>query len=262
MTNIENHQEKVQQQFGTVAKNYRTSSVHAGGVDLLKMVEVADLSGNERLLDAGCGAGHTAMEFAPHVSQVIAYDLTPLMLEQVEQFAADNGITNLQTQQGNVEALPFGDDEFDVVVSRYSAHHWANPEQALKEFYRVLKPNGQFILSDVVSYNDYTQDTFLQAIELLRDPSHVRDFTINEWLGMMETPNFKGDVVLRFDVRLNFQAWLDRMATPALNREMIHTLLATASPSIQAGFHLAAGWEASDTFEFVIPGAVFYGRRN
>lgn len=257
MSSVENHRAKVQQQFGTVAANYRTSSVHARGVDLAKMVEVAPLSGTECVLDAGCGAGHTALAFAAAAKSVIAYDLTPLMLEQVEALAAENGITNIETQEGNVEKLPFPNAEFDVVVSRYSAHHWANPERALAEFQRVLKPQGLFILSDVVSYNDYTQDTFLQAIELLRDPSHVRDFTVSEWLNMMGDAGFESQVVLDFDVRLDFQAWLDRMATPTPHRDMIRTLLSTSSPIIQAGFQLPDEWTSMEAFEFVIPGAVF-----
>jgi ubiquinone/menaquinone biosynthesis C-methylase UbiE len=261
MSNVENHQSKIQQQFGTVAANYRTSTVHARGVDLAKMVELAPLSGHEHVLDAGCGAGHTALAFAPHLKTVSAYDLTPLMLDQVEVLAAENSITNIQTQQGNVEQLPFPDAEFDLVVSRYSAHHWANPEAALAEFRRVLKPQGQFILSDVVSYSDYTQDTFLQTIELLRDPSHVRDFTVNEWITMLTAGGFEADVALNFDVRLDFQAWLDRMATPPPNREMIRTLLATSSPTVQASFRLPQNWTTQEDFEFVIPGAVFSSTR-
>src|SRR5690348_11657563 len=169
----------VQQQFGNVAANYATSSVHASGEDLNRMVQYANLIGTERVLDAGCGAGHTALAFAPHVAGVVAYDLTPSMLEQVEALAFQRGTTNLTTHRGDVEELPFEDGVFDLVVSRLSAHHWPHPAQALAQFKRVLKPNGQFILSDIVAAEAPTLDTFLQAIELLRDPSHVRDQSIS-----------------------------------------------------------------------------------
>ena len=97
----------VQQQFGNVAANYATSIVHASGEDLNRMVQFANLNGMEYVLDAGCGAGHTALAFAPHVAQVIAYDLTASMLEQVEQLASQRDVTNLTTQRGDVEVLPF-----------------------------------------------------------------------------------------------------------------------------------------------------------
>ena len=90
----------------------------------------------QRALDAGCGAGHTAAAIAPYTAEVIAYDLTPSMLDQVAQLAAERGLNNIATQQGDVENLPFEDASFDLVTSRYSAHHWPHPATALSEFAR------------------------------------------------------------------------------------------------------------------------------
>src|SRR5690349_14510789 len=109
--------EAVQQQFGNVAEEYRKSTVHASGEDLTQMVQIAGLNGIEHVLDAGCGAGHTALAFAPYASQVVAYDLTASMLEQVERLANERGVQNVTTRKGDVENLPFGDQIFDIVVS-------------------------------------------------------------------------------------------------------------------------------------------------
>ena len=163
----------VQSQFDQVAANYRTSAVHAGGEDLRQMIEHTPITPDTIVLDAGCGAGHTALAFAPHVKEVTAYDFTASMLEQVQQLATERNIPNVITQEGDVESLPFDNNTFDIVATRYSAHHWLNPEIALSEFKRVLKPNGTFIISDIMAHEDYAQDTFLQTLELLRDPSHV-----------------------------------------------------------------------------------------
>ncbi len=246
----------VQQQFGNVAANYSTSSVHASGVDLQKMVEYAHLAPAARVLDAGCGAGHTALAFAPHAAQVIAYDLTPPMLEQVRLLAQARGITHIETRLGDVEHLPFADAEFDIVVSRYSAHHWVQPEKALAEFARVLKPGGQFILSDVIAPSDYTADTFLQALELLRDPSHVRDHSMAQWLNMLHTAGFAAEVVHEFDIPLHFGQWLQRIATPPIYASAIRALMTGAPAEIKSYFHLPTAIH-SDEFEFMIYGAVF-----
>ena len=139
-------------------------------------------------LDAGCGAGHTAASFAPHVAEVVALDFTASMLRQVEVLAKDRDLTNVNTRLGDVESLPFADAGFDLVVSRYSAHHWARPEQALGEFRRVLRGGGKFVLSDVLGFGDYVCDTYLNAIEVLRDPSHVRDYTLEEWEDFLPPP--------------------------------------------------------------------------
>src|SRR5258708_7078432 len=156
----------VQNQFGKVAANYRTSSVHASGEDLQWMVQTAQLTGTERVLDAACGAGHTAVTFAPHVREVVALDFTPAMLEQVEQLAAERQLTNISSRSGDVEKLPFEAHSFDLVVTRYAAHHWPHPLTALQEIARVLKPGGQFLLDDTVAPAEPLHDTFMQAVEL------------------------------------------------------------------------------------------------
>src|SRR5690606_16665032 len=116
--------------------------------------------------DAGCGAGHTATTFAPHAAGVVALDFTESMLVQVQQLAAEKGLTNVETRLGDVEALPFEDASFDLVVSRFSAHHWPHPQQALAEFRRVLCPGGRVLIADVVGFDDPTCDTFLNTVEL------------------------------------------------------------------------------------------------
>jgi len=143
----------VQRQFNQVAANYSTSSVHARGRDLEAMVQAIPLTGQELVIDAGCGTGHTALAFAPHVAQVIAVDFTEGMLAQGRQLAADRGLTNVEFRVGDVEKLAFADGSVDLIVSRYSAHHWPHPAIALEGFRRMLKPGGSFILNDIVSYD-------------------------------------------------------------------------------------------------------------
>lgn len=248
----------VQAQFDPVAANYRTSAVHAAGEDLRLMVEHAPTTPDALVLDAGCGAGHTAMAFAPHVKQVIAYDFTVSMLDQVQQLAQERDIHNISTQEGDVEDLPFEDDMFDIVATRYSAHHWLHPEHALAEFKRVLKPTGTFIISDIMAREDYAQDTFLQTLELLRDPSHVRDYRISEWQQMMTNAGFLSEVVYIHDLALHFDKWTTRMATPQQNRDMLKALFNGASDDIKQGFDLPPLVQGDD-FNFVIPGAVIKG---
>ncbi|MXX25777.1 MAG: methyltransferase domain-containing protein [Caldilineaceae bacterium SB0668_bin_21] len=219
----------VQEQFGRVAAKYLTSTVHAQGEDLPVMVEAANLKGDERVLDAGCGAGHTAASFAPHVGEVVALDFTATMLNQVEVLAEYRGLTNLSTRLGDVEKLPFADSSFDLVVSRYSAHHWARPDKALHEFHRVLRAGGQFILSDVLGFGDPVCDTYLNAIEVLRDPSHVRDYTLEEWSNRFAAAGFNLEVVFPYRIFLHFEEWTERMETPEVNRAAIRALY-SASP--------------------------------
>lgn len=248
----------VNQQFSQVAANYSTSAVHASGADLQKMVELGGLTGAERVLDAGCGAGHTALAFAPFAKEVIAVDLSEAMLEQCRKLAAERGITNAKFCVGDVEQLDFGDGEFDLVVSRYSAHHWPHPQTAVHEFARVLKPGGQLLLDDIVSYStgsysNYLCDSYLQSIEVLRDPSHVRDHTVAEWLDFFVAAGLQADVAYEGGVWIDFASWVERMATPPVAVAAIQHLFQVAPEEVRQALQVAPNGD------FTFRGAIVRG---
>ncbi|MBK8798463.1 MAG: class I SAM-dependent methyltransferase [Anaerolineales bacterium] len=224
----------VTQQFSAVAEHYRTSAVHAAGEDLAHLVAAAALRGHERVLDAGSGAGHTALALAPGAAQVTAVDLSAAMLAQGQRLAQERGQDNITFEVGDVEALTFAAASFDLVASRYSAHHWPHPQQALREFRRVLRPGGRVLVSDIVSYDDFVSDTHLQAVELLRDPSHVRDHTTAQWLAMLTEAGFAAQVRYTWALRLQFDDWVTRMATPADAVALLRTLLSHAPAEVRA----------------------------
>jgi len=220
-------------QFGAVAERYRTSAVHAGGADLTQLVRFADLRGDERVLDAGSGAGHTALALAVGAAHVTAVDLSAAMLAQGRQLAHERGLHNIDFEIGDIEALTFGDSSFDLVASRYSAHHWPHPIRALREIHRVLQPGGRLLIADIVSWDDAVVDTHLQAIELLRDPSHVRDHTTAQWLAMLTEAGFRAEVRYTWTLRLQFEEWTQRMATPLAAVAMLRTLLTHAPAEVR-----------------------------
>jgi ubiquinone/menaquinone biosynthesis C-methylase UbiE len=227
----------VQRQFSQVAANYSTSSVHASGAELEKMVQMANLQGAEMVLDAGCGPGHAALAFAPHAAKVVAVDLVGSMLEQGRALAAARGIANIEFRQADVEQLPFEAESFDVIATRYSAHHWPDPQAALREFHRVLRRpdgrEGQLLIVDVVSFDDPVIDTHLQAIELLRDPSHVRDHTAGQWMTMLAVAGFQAEVDFTWNLHIEFSAWVQRMLTPPPAVAMIRSLLDHAPAEVR-----------------------------
>ena len=223
----------VRQQFGSVADRYATSAVHAGGPDLAALVDAVPADG-ARILDVGCGTGHTTLAVAARGTSVVGVDLTEEMLAQGRHLADERGLQNATFVRGDAERLDYQDASFDVVVSRYSAHHFPRPEQAVREIARVLTPGGTFLLVDTVASDTPAQDTLLNAIEVLRDPSHVRDHRVDGWLTMFAAAGFAGETLQRWQIRLAFDAWVTRMQTPEVAVSAIAYLLDGAPHEMRA----------------------------
>ncbi|MFM2480876.1 class I SAM-dependent methyltransferase [Celerinatantimonas sp. YJH-8] len=232
------HEQLICQQFGSQAQAYLTSAVHASGDDLTLLVQRIGSKPDAQVLDLGCGGGHVSYQLAPHVGRMVAYDLSESMLDVVRQRAAELQLTNVQTQQGNVNQLPFADQSFDYVVTRFSAHHWVHWEAALREMRRVLKPSGQAIIIDVVSDGSSVCDSWLQAIELLRDPSHVRDYATGQWVDALARSGLTLNFCQHFPLFLDFQQWLERMQPEPELQNAIHCLLAMAPLDIRESLQL------------------------
>ncbi|MDR3463827.1 MAG: class I SAM-dependent methyltransferase, partial [Beijerinckiaceae bacterium] len=161
------HETLVAAQFGPRAMAYVASKDHAQGADLERLATLAAARPGARVLDLGCGGGHVSFTVAPFAREVVAYDLSEEMLAAVAATAAARGLTNIVTQQGMAEDLPFPAAHFDIVATRYSAHHWRDLAAGLAGIRHVLKPGGLAVIMDVISPGDPQPDTFLQAIELL-----------------------------------------------------------------------------------------------
>ena len=117
-------------------------------------------------------------------SHVTGIDLTPAMIEQAKLLQQEKQLKNINWKIGDALNLPFDDDSFSIVVTRYSFHHLIEPQKALEEMKRVCLPNGKVVVIDVTPDKDKV-DLFDQ-VERLRDSSHVRALTFSELKNIME----------------------------------------------------------------------------
>jgi SAM-dependent methyltransferase len=168
----------------------------------------------------------------------VALDLTPAMLETARAQAEARGPW-LRDPARDAAALPFPDASFEIVSCRVCAHHFGRARDAVAEMARVLRPGGQLLLIDSISPEDPAQDTFLNAIELLRDPSHVRNYRISEWLAWFREVALEGAHVRTFATFLDFENWTARMNTPAHEREQLRRLMDAAPAEVRAAFEVA-----------------------
>ncbi|MBV8911995.1 MAG: class I SAM-dependent methyltransferase [Acetobacteraceae bacterium] len=228
--------EFVAHEYGPRAQDYLTSAVHSGGADL-DQIE-AELQGhrNARVLDLGCGGGHVSFRAAPLVREVVACDITPSMLEAVVSEANRRGLANVTVERCAAEDLPFPDDCFDFVLCRFTTHHWPSLDAGVRQARRVLKKKGRAIFVDSVSPQDATLDTHLQVIELLRDPSHVRNYTLAEWVAALSRSGFAISGVVRRMLRMEFGTWTARTRTAPARVEAIRLVQESAPPIVREHF--------------------------
>lgn len=233
---IRSHETVVENQFGPKADAYVQSAVHASGEDLDVLEEIVRQKSPARALDVGSGGGHAAYRLARHTKAVIATDLSADMLTAVKTASREKGLTNIETRVAWAEALPFEASEFDFLACRFSAHHWRKFEAGLREARRVLSAGATAVFIDAVATGSSPMDTHLQAIELLRDTSHVRNYRAAEWLDALGRSGFSVRTTRTWRLRMDFPIWIARMRTPNINEQAIRALQQAASAEVNEHF--------------------------
>jgi ubiquinone/menaquinone biosynthesis C-methylase UbiE len=230
------HDSVVEAQFGPRATAYVESAVHAHGADLEALSAIAAERTPQHALDLGCGGGHVSYALAPHAIRVTAADLSADMLAAVAAKAGEKGFANVTTVETAAERLPFADADFDFLACRYSAHHWQDFEGGLRQARRVLKARAPAVFIDACSPGAALLDTHLQAVELLRDTSHVRNYSIGEWAAALNRASFAITSCRTWRLRMDFPVWIARMRTPADHIKAIRALQEAASAETKAHF--------------------------
>ena len=221
----------VQEQFGKTAAHYLTSKPHAAGKSLERLVALTSPQKNWHALDLATGGGHVAYTFAPHLERMWATDITQEMLHMVKAEAAKRGLANIRTAYAKAEALPFEDESFDLVTCRIAPHHFDSIPEFLAEVRRVLKPGGLFALVDNVvppgSVGDY-----VNAFERLRDPSHLRAWTMDEWRDALRVAGLRTTHEEQIYKTMEFKSWAARY--DATMQALLRAMLSQVTPEVKA----------------------------
>lgn len=220
----------VQEQFGKTAAHYLTSTPHALGKSLERLVTLSAPQKDWRALDIATGGGHVAYTFAPHVARVWATDITQEMLDMVKLEAAKRSLGNIRTTYAKAEQLPFDDGSFDLVTCRIAPHHFDSIPEFLTEAHRVLKPGGVFAVVDNVvpagSIGDY-----VNAFERFRDPSHLRAWTMDEWRAAIKQAGFTLGHEEQIYKKMEFKSWANRYDD--IMKRLLRAMLTEATPAVK-----------------------------
>ncbi|HLU35441.1 MAG TPA: class I SAM-dependent methyltransferase [Thermomicrobiales bacterium] len=225
----------VRAQYGSVGDAYVKSTGHATGGDLGRMVALSGATPETRMLDIATGGGHVARAFAPHVGSVLATDLTPEMIAHAGRAFREWGLDNVTTGIADAEELPYDDASFDLVTCRIAPHHFPDVGAFVREVYRVLVPGGTFILVDS-TVPEGERGAFFNRFEKLRDPSHVRSLTIDEWKRLLEGAGFTVGEVETFTKTHDFADWTARSRTSPEDTAALARMLIEADGDTREAF--------------------------
>jgi ubiquinone/menaquinone biosynthesis C-methylase UbiE len=184
------------------AELYRESAAHREGEDLDLVVEWS--AGAKTALDVATGGGHVARRLREAGIDVVTVDPAPGMEPDVVSRGED---------------LPFAEDSFDVVVCRVAAHHFDDVEKAVHEMARVSRDR-------VIVVDNLFLDERAEEADKVRDPTHVRNWTEEEWRELFASASLEIEEVRRLPKPIEVEPWLGRAATPEADAERVRELLA------------------------------------
>lgn len=142
-----------------------------------------------RYADLGIGDGLLTMMLAEVAESVTAVDISPKMLDLLRQRAKGKGLSNIETVEGDIEALPLEPGSFDVAVLSQALHHARSPEQAIAEAIRILRPGGRLLIIDLLGHTEEWVIDKLQHRHLGFSESALR--------GLLERVGLEGPQVQR-----------------------------------------------------------------
>jgi ubiquinone/menaquinone biosynthesis C-methylase UbiE len=215
MPGDQTHARRVQEVFARQAAAFEDRRHnHALTHDSQWLFQSLRVEPQDLLLDVAAGTGHAARSLAHRVRVAVALDLTEQMLHAGKRAAEQQGLSNVVFQRGDALRLPFLDESFDVVISRFASHHIERPDVQIAEMARVLRSGGRLGLADVVADEDPAVARTQGRLERMRDPSHTRTLPISEIVAEMQSLGLEAITVESRAVEQPVDPWLQRAGTP------------------------------------------------
>jgi ubiquinone/menaquinone biosynthesis C-methylase UbiE len=199
------------------------------------------------MLDLACGPGMLLASLASIMRLSVGVDVTPKMVQMARARCRAASPANTQFVESIAECLPFATAAFDCVVTRLSIHHFLDPLVVLREVKRILKSDGLLVIGDLVSSDDPAERRLHNALEQLRDPSHIRMWPTSELLEVVNAAGFRVTATDHWLQHRQFREWAAIVANARSLRSLEIAMRTIADAGITAGINLRA---SGDSVEF------------
>ena len=236
-----------QTRWERAAEQYATGE-HRSGRELELALAFAAPRGTEHLLDIGAGAGHTALTFAPHVRSVVVTDPVDGMLAAARRVFEQAGVRNAEFLTASAERLPVPDASFEIVTSRLAAHHFDDVSLAMREIARVLTPGGTLVFIDTTAPTDAEAAAWQDDVERLRDPTHRRLHTRDQWIALIEAAGLQVEQMDAVRKAHAFEPWLQRGGEDEGTMQRVRNRFLQAPASAVQALEIARSKGAIDSF--------------
>lgn len=246
------HQAEIVAQFSRQAIPFAQVPGHLDSLSLL--VQMARVSGEDTVLDVACGPGLVACRFARQARHVTGIDITPAMIGQARKRGQEEGLANVDWSVGDALPLPYADNSFSRVITRYSFHHFLEPRAALAEMIRVCAPGGVVLVADVAMEPD--KSAAYDRMEIMRDPSHTHALTVDEFTMLFQQAGLvdchQGGYGVELELEAQLRASFPRPGDTERLREMITGDIGIDNLGINAR-------RQGDSVVYTVPVCVFAG---
>ena len=226
-------------QFSRQSERYGNGHILQNVDDVAQALQSIPLQSEAKVLDVATGAGHTGLFLASLGYDVTLADIAQPMLDKAARTAAERGLP-VKTALHPAEQLPYPDETIDLITCRVAAHHFSSPERFITEAARVLKRGGHLLLIDGTVADDQPEArAWIHAVEKLRDPSHNRFLTPQEWAALCQSHGLTVRASNVFPFKQPDLNWyFETAATPDRNRIQVLELVARVPDPVRSLFHI------------------------